>query len=213
MSDFDPLKALAEGRSTETATPVRRLSFPDQCGLFAARQTAQRSVLAAAFGVTKTTVSLIANCQKDRARYGAIAREVARLGELEFARRYYTEDMHTRIMRLKHERAEVGDDRRPLGPTPLASKFAHARIASFLAPDYADRPTWFRIDWINNGWRFATCDPDGSNPSEYYGPHFVNPELDPEIGFRTSAEAYDMAWESVGKKSPRPKAGRPKNHP
>jgi hypothetical protein len=211
MSDFDPLRALAEGRIDRAASPIRRLSFVDQCGLFAARDMATRNVLADAFGVTKTTVSLIANCQRSRARYQAIARELARLGETEFARRYYTDEMHTRIMRLKHDRAEAHDHRTLTAPNPLADKFSFHRHRHFLAGD-----VWHRVDWLETptpGWYAAYCDENGAPLDKPFGAEVFGDGLQPITPYRTSAEAFDAPFLMQLLDSPRPKAGRPKNRP
>jgi hypothetical protein len=212
MSDFDPIKALAEARASYAPGVANRLSFPDQCAIYAARKGAQRSVLAAAFGVTKSTVSLIANSKPGRGRYHAVAREVERLGALEFDRRYYTDEIHTRIMRLKYDRAEVGDNRTFTAPNPRADAYAFINRRAFLAGD-----VWHRVDWLTvdgaAGWYATYCDERGALLDKPFGKEVFGDGLQPITPYRTSAEAFDAPFLMQLLDSPRPKAGRPKNHP
>ena len=201
---FNPQEELAKGRR-ERAAVGNRLSFVDQCGLFAARGIAPHSVLAKAFGVTTATVSLIANCEKLKGRYKPLVAHLQTIGPAEFDRRYYTEEIHLRITRLKHDVAKTGDDRSLKGPNHLADKYAHANFGAFNIPNYKGEQSTWRVEWIGGdppGWRFG----EEGDTIFWQGKEAVGGEGP----FRTSADAFDGAHLAMGQDSPRPKAGRPK---
>ena len=64
-------------------------------------------VVAKAFDLTPSTVSIIARCRSQnmncKVRYAAVEAEFDSLGEAEFMRRYFTDRVQAKIMRVKAE--------------------------------------------------------------------------------------------------------------
>ena len=83
-------------------------------------------------------------------RYQEVASEFERLGEPAFIQAYFTPHLKARIQNAAHKRPVYGI------PQPGHDQYAFDRFGAFEAGD------WFRIDWINEGWLFSTCKPDGS---------------------------------------------------
>jgi hypothetical protein len=150
----------------------------------------KQSTVAKAFGLSSGAVSLLANCLKTptpgrRAHYRQIAAEWYRLGDTAFREAYYSDDLHTRMMRIKYDVA-TAIDVRPRGPNRNAdSESFAARRAFHLYNEY------WRIDWVGDGWRFANCQPNGEPMPDdvigYRGHEAYDP--DNTSPYRTSAEA------------------------
>ena len=115
----------------------RKLTFPEQCGAFAALYGGQKNrVVAKAFGLSVQGASKLSGCLEQdpdpyrivakgddlskvmldhnrnrnpnrRRHYQDVAREFEALGKEEFNRRYYTERVHTRILLAKQQLREA----------------------------------------------------------------------------------------------------------
>jgi hypothetical protein len=213
---FNPESAVRELAGAHHERTGRKLSFSDQCALFyAVMNRIPPRTVAKTFAVTMTTVSLIGGClardprprtvemgdgstwrNRDMnanrnpnrvKRYRRVANEFERLGEEEFARRYYTHDIHTRLMRVKHD---IGNAARPgRGPNLQADK--HAGRHDF--PDWGvsydivvrdDPPGWY-IEGESNQGHFS----------------WGREQLRGAIGrepFASSTDALDGIWELSG---------------
>jgi hypothetical protein len=128
---FDPQLAMQRLTQGISSRPGRKLTFKEQCGAFYALYNGlSASVVSEAFSLSKTTVSNIGGClerdprprvveagdgtlieQRDlnarrgpnrSPRYQAVASEFLRLGDEEFARRYFTRTLFDRLMRVKY---------------------------------------------------------------------------------------------------------------
>jgi hypothetical protein len=227
MTEFNPAKSREELRTAAVTSKSPRLAFPDQCALFIAARDrmAPHPILAQAFGVTPGTVSAIANCLNPARRihkYASVAKEYDRLGDEPFAQRYWREEHAARILRLKYDAPEPGDNRRSFAPNPLADKFSFARFNAFAVPKPLGGTEFFRVDWVKaemrEGWYFRSCADNGEVPPDaplgliglYCGRDAIDENARYLEPFRTSAEAYDGAFTIMGESSPRPKPGRPK---
>jgi hypothetical protein len=217
MANFDPAKSRQELRTTAVAKLGPRLAFPDQCALFIAARDrmAPHPILAQAFGVTPATVSAIANCLNPARRihkYTSVAKEYDKLGDELFAQRYWREEHAARILRLKYDAAEPGDDRRLRGPNLAADKFSAANHGVFTIPHPTGAaPYSVRIEWLTHPYNQATGWFFIFGEDEPHGREAMGELEDFQpTPFRTSAEAYDAAFVMVGESSPRPKPGRPK---
>jgi hypothetical protein len=236
---FDPRKAIAELVGAEPTEKARRLTFYDQCSAFYALYNGARpKVVAAAFGVTKTTVSLIGGClttdprpyrvelvqeyitepadytdargrQRQRhtrvptgrmvekrirddmnqgrnpnriQRYGRVAEEFHRLGEGAFAEKYYTNEVHTRLMRVKYDIDGEAARRGRKGADPKAD--SHAGPYTNAAGEAC------AIVWLSH-------DDEEPIPGWFVqGPHmtFGRPTDDGERRpFQTSRQAWDWS--------------------
>ena len=179
----------------------RKLSLEGQCTVYACLyQGIHYSIVAEAFGVTRATVSAIGGCRDDERepvimevgghteklytnclakrrdpdrhrRYQDVAQEFERLGEDEFFRRYFTDDvvdlMRTAKARMKHSDA------------------THAGVHHF----YEYEPEHIFIDRYDNGWAYAGCKIDGSMIHD----HFAWTKDDNHNPFKTSEAAYKHA--------------------
>ncbi len=211
---ISPVEALAAMVAAEPARAARKLSFYGQCSAFYALHAgASRTLVAKAFGVTQSTVSLLANClagpgRDGKWRYAGVAEEFNRLGEKAFAERYYTEETHLRLMRIKMNIAEAADQRGSHGPNPNADKYSTANYGVFEIDGDCYRIDWVTREFCGEGWHYAPCDEAGTvdDPSRYTG-HYVE-ETRADRPFRTSAAAYDAVYEAYGQISPRAKPGR-----
>jgi|HubBroStandDraft_6_1064221.scaffolds.fasta_scaffold03328_11 hypothetical protein len=192
-------------------SPARgpRIPFATLCGAFYALQRGFPHVLIAqAIGLTPASISKLANCLRppgDGAtwRYRRIAEEWARLGEQDFADRYYDAKLDERIARIRMGVALPADNRTSFGPNPQADKYAAYRHGPVAIE---------RIDGIvvpiQIVWREPTLAPGGPPP----GWAFQEPDSGRwSASHRTSALAYDAAFENYGHDSPRPKPGRPRH--
>lgn len=187
---FNPKMASAELTEGQEQRIGRKLSFPQKCAAFHALSVgAWPADVAKAFGVTATTVSLLKSATRyrdsthktRRQRYPEVAREYQRLGAEAFRDQYYTEDVHTQLMRIKLARIgwmkeQQGDDRTPQGVNLNADKFAFKNFYAFQVGESG----WWRIDmtagdggpvpWADGniaglggpGYRFIDCDPAGN---------------------------------------------------
>jgi hypothetical protein len=210
---FDPFKALAELHSGIPNRAVRKLSFPEKCGIFAALQkiphptspgaflpsTFSHANVCAAFDISQTTVSLLAHCLTSGKHYGEVAREFERLGQLEFCRRYYTHDIHVMLSRGKHEHAETA-----YGPNPKATKYAFAgggRNQPFGAFEVENE--WFRVDWVNDGWYWTGCAENGGPLEHGYRYTGTNGygAIEPKP-FERAPQAYRNCWIVIAGKDP-----------
>ena len=206
---FDAIKAFAELTAGDADGPGRKLTFFDQCAALALTQSHIKPwIIAKAFGITKVTVSHIAGCTKNNNRYRRVAQEWRALGQLAFDRKYYTEELHIQVAKVKYDvdGARTRLDR--TAPSRLADKKSFRTIGAFPIND-----EFWRVDWRQwkdfpkqNGWYFSYCKADGT-PIEgetklrAYGAE--QPDADP-IPFRTSGYAYNAAFAFVGAPIPRP---------
>jgi hypothetical protein len=184
-----------------------RIALSDLCGAFYALQRGFPHVLIAqAIGLTPQSISKLANCLRGPEagvwRYRRVAEEWARLSEQDFADRYYDAKLDERIARARMGVALPADARSRLGPDPQADKYAAYRHGPVAIE---------RIDGIvvhiQIVWRQPTLAPGGPAP----GWAFQEPDSGRwSTSYRTSALAYDAAFENYGHDSPRPKPGRPR---
>lgn len=204
-SEFDMDKAAAELRA---AGPPRRsgrkLSLEGQCAAFAAlRNGAKFHAVASVFNLSETSVSNLAGCIFDdrppvedgdggfhdlnltrkrnperKHRYLSVATEFDRLGELEFKRRYYTPDIHARVMQAQSK--PKSNNR--YTPNPEAREFSGIH-------DFGEG-LWIRVEWVPDlgGWLWIECYENGDiGANKWKG---RDKSLAP---YRTSKEAYDGA--------------------
>jgi hypothetical protein len=202
---FSPSEALQELRRGLHNRRVRRLSFPEMCGIFSTLRTSvekptiSHATICRAFNVTPTTVSLLAHCLTSN-RYGAVKREFERLGEIAFSERYYTEEIHTRLMEAKH--AVTAE--RAYAPNPGATKYSFkggGQNPPFGAVECFEN--FYRIDWLGEkhfpdrperrGWWYSPCNQDGSRFGEHW--QWRGDRDRPDQGpFLTSTRAYRQLW-------------------
>jgi hypothetical protein len=204
---------LASLASSQPSGPGRRLSFSEQCAVFhCLKATVKPSVVARAFGVTATTLSLLKNCEGTN-RYPNVWNTYNKLGADEFHRRYYTDEIHQRVKHALYEIEEEINNRERTGPNRSATKFSCVDGASaFRCGD-----SWWRIDWVRQpegpngpaakdgapGWYVIDCNPDGSRvDSQYELPYRGREMLDgsgtmPATPFRTSKLAYDAVFKLI----------------
>src|SRR3974390_3345826 len=130
QTEYDPneaIKVWSDGSSQPQLAYGRKLKFSEKCGILAALvQGARHQVIMKAFGLSRATVSQLATClNKGAYRYADVAREYHNFGAEEFRKRYYTEELHWRLMRVRNELPKPGD---VVGrsPDPRASKFSYA---------------------------------------------------------------------------------------
>lgn len=217
---FNSEDATAELIKSYVTSVGPKLSFAEKCAVFhALRQHIPPSIVAKAFGITAATASNIKSASV-RGRYHEVARELERLGELEFRDRYYTDDAHTRLMRVKYK-AEVTD--RYLGaPNRKANKFAVDKVGPHkcgnqlwaifyreCAADVGDMPEDEHESGSNEGWIFAECDhvgePVKSMTYRHHGKECLNPKTahGPTVAFRTSGDALEALLTFSGERDRR----------
>ena len=196
--DFDIDKASAELRAV--APPRRggrKLTLASQCAAFAAlRAGANFNSVAIVFDLSETTVSNLAGCiHDDRApiedldgglhdinltrgrapdrtpRYRAVAQEFNRLGELEFKRRYYTPDIHERILAAQ-SKPKIPRNR-------LLGNFYAAEFKGVNEMPIGG--VWVTIGWMNEFWGWADCSAKGGQQGPWHTP------------YRTSKDALEGA--------------------
>lgn len=199
---FDWQKAVAEIVQSQVVTSGPYLSFSNKCAAFAALKAGVRHALVEkAFGISSATCSYLNTCDQVGAkRYQKVAREFARMGDRRFMEHYYTDDVHTRIQRIKHEVPEPSDIRTRGGPNPLA------RSKAFPGTFECAGEHW-RIDWCERttrlpGWYFSHCQPNGAAVDDAYF-HRGQEALDSsgameQTPFRTSQLAYDAVFKMTG---------------
>jgi hypothetical protein len=173
---FNPQSAIAELVAGQAQHLGRKLSFPQKCAAFyALNMGVKPAYVTKAFGVTPGTTSNLKRAGRApspdhgnyqggfRPRYPEIAREFERLGAEAFRNRYYTDDVHTQLMRIKYEAEETGDNRTPQGPNRNADRFSWDKIGAFQCGN-----SWWRVDWTYGpggpGWRSTDCLPNGQQP-------------------------------------------------
>lgn len=190
-TDFDPLVESRLQADRYPSRHGRKLEFDQRCEAYAALYQGVAQVLVAtAFGLSRQSISALTNCRRDtrrpvtmelpgytdegtpiirdyvvgdlnitklrrpkayrKPRYQEVAAEFNRLGETAFIQAYYTPYLKARIDEAAKKRPVYGL------PDPDADQYAFASIGAFEAGD------WFRIDWRDEGWRYAVCKPDGS---------------------------------------------------
>ena len=203
--------------------------------LAAVRNHVKPALISAAFGVSRITVSQIGGATSkpipswqdpdrhrppykledppkprtrdpNRApRYRAVAREFELLGEDAFIRRYYTEDIHTRLTRVRNDIENERAQRVRIGPNPHAHQYAFANIGAF---EVYDNDFW-RVSWTPDprqpGWIFAQCQPDGAPIPPEAKHNWKGREAlgGPAKPFQTSKQAWTAAWRYCGQTPPR----------
>lgn len=189
---------------TDSSGP--KLSFVDRCSAYAALQMGiKQKVVLKAFGLSSAAVSMLANCGRNKARYGEVRREFERLGDRAFAEQYYSDEIHARVQRIKLDAEQIGDDRRLRGPSPNANKYAF----DYYGPVVLKSGEIFRIDWIGAGWFFVdvpdiagTWTPPSQGGTSRYRGEEINDETKPgelpgaRRPFKTSSAAYNglLLW-------------------
>jgi hypothetical protein len=186
---FDPKTALAKLVNSQPDTASRKLPFSDQCAAFyAVYNGVSQHVVAKAFGVTVGTVSKLAGCldvdprpteitvngdvirrknlNQGRdpgriARYRRVAEQWHAMGEDAFAERYYTDAIHTRLMKVKYDRDSEALRRARQGSDPAADSCTFKYVGAINV-----NGDLFRIAWVRNaptpGWYIGKCQTDGS---------------------------------------------------
>lgn len=153
---FDAAAATAEGLSAFPNTAGPKLSFNDKCAAFWCLRVGHKSErVAKMFGISSATISHLKQAIVDKPgrqkRYPEVKREFERLGESAFRDAYYTDDVHTRLMRIKYDAEHAGDDHRLKGPNPRADKYAFDKYGVIETAN----GSLFRIDFVMDGWFFV----------------------------------------------------------
>jgi hypothetical protein len=221
---FNPLEAVALLRASARSRRGPKLNRTEQYQAFAMIQSGvEHSVISKMFGVSKTTVSHLANCEARAPgrihRYPDVFREWVRLGPEAFLEAYVTEENYIKAQRLKYnvDDGHKLDDRNGmhLVSNPRADACAHHIIGEL------NLGTWrARIDWAEAdpaipedergpvGWRYKDVGAD----SPYFS---IDPNAEPIqpeglwLPWRTSGECFDYIYLSMGMPSPR-RGGRPR---
>jgi hypothetical protein len=222
LDEFDMDKAAAELRA---AAPVqrsgRKLSHSGQCAAFAAlRNGAKYHAVAAVFDISETSVSNLAGCIDDdrepledldgglhdfnltrgrsperSRRYRHVAALFNHIGELEFKRRYYTPDIHERILAVQ---ALPKSKPHRFKPNPHAdqSKGLH---------DFGEK-LWILVEWLPNpkdpsnaGWAWIESECNGFTGTNRWKGRELDAPGSKFTPYRTSTEALDGAkkvWEA-----------------
>jgi hypothetical protein len=217
---YDPneaIKVWSDGLSQPKLAWGRKLKFSEKCGILAAlAQGAPHRILMQAFDLSSATVSQISTClNQGSQRYVDVAREWNNLGQEEFRRRYYPEELHWRLMRIKSEAPGPGDIVNAVkGPRKRASKYSFENYG-VVSVTTRYHETWhWRIDWLKpkpespEGWYCGQCHDDrGTHDKLWRGRSLTeqeNEDLLPEPQpFRTSSLAFDYVHEFYGVTSPR----------
>jgi hypothetical protein len=181
-----------------------RLSFPQMCGAFYALHRGFKRVLVAkAFGLSEASASLLANCQRAGTRhYKRVAEEFARLGEDAFCNAYFSDDILTRLQRIRMHVPE---------PTDIRIRLADNRAAKYQGKhwleNYQREPVQFEIAYRAVGDDLAADYETGEQtrplPAGWAWRSNENWDHWSEARWRTSSEAYDGAHEGNGVASPR----------
>jgi hypothetical protein len=241
---FDVKKAMAELTADQPDFAARKLSFEEKCGAFAALYGgARHSVVARAFGVTPTTVSLLAGClpydpdpgrraydpetktyiggyqglsrnriEGRKQHYQDVAKEFIALGEHAFNERYYR-PFHDRLWKARNEvtAKHVTAKPRLAGPNPAADKYSF-RITHKTINMHGEH---WRVSWLGHktdpaqaGWKISPCQENGERLEA--GWSWRGDDMNADMPFRTSGEAFDGVYAFYGEESPRPKPGRPR---
>ena len=223
---FNPLEAVAMLRASARSRRGPKLNRVEQYQAFAMIQSGvEHSVISKMFGVSKTTVSHLANCEARALgrihRYPDVFREWVRLGPEAFLEAYVTEDNYIKAQRLKYnvDDGHKLDDRNGmhLDSNPRADACAHHMIGEL------NMGTWrARIDWAECspevpedkrgpiGWRY--CDVSGPSTAPISALTRTSSRFQPEglwLPWRTSGECFDYIYLSMGMPSPR-RGGRPR---
>ena len=147
-----------------------------------------------------------------RPRYQAVAREFLHLGAAEFTRRYYTDEVHSRISNARRL-LRRDDVRGHAGSNPAAAKFSFKNWGVIKCLD-----NYYRISWLKagqsefEGWHYSICEENGlALEMGWDWTAFFDPINNEARAFRTASEAYDAIHEMNGVPSPRKKIGRPRN--
>lgn len=224
---WDPIAAIEQMRKEAPPRFGRKLSLAQQCEAYAALQSgAAQKVVSDIFGLSAASICHLANCRNHAPgrewRYSDVWRTWRDLGEEEFLRRYYSEDLDLKIKRWRYKVPGPLDSRRTAAANPIADKYSFTAIGSFTVN--SPRPWVARVDWADcqlpdddprygpPGWRYTSVEPEGSpfhNVHAYNGQEALNSELPVFLPFRTSADAFDAAHRQSLVPSPRTGAGRP----
>ena len=226
---WNPLAAALLTRAAARGRSGPRLTRADQYHAFALIKSGfAYSVISKMFAISQSSVSLLANCLVRTPgrlwRYPDVANEWTRLGEEAYLKAYLTHENYLKAARLaKGVDGHALDDRLAfhLVSNPKADSCSYGLILSFQVGDWDAR-----IDWKPcadevpeeargpEGWRYAWVDRDGvAGPYESIAPYDVEPRRPDGLWmpWRTSADAFNHAYQSRGLPSPR--RGRPKNNP
>jgi len=138
---------------------------------------------------------------KHYGRYLDVAHEFNQLGEALFMQKYYTDEVHQRILRAKY----LNEDKTKRGSNPKADKYAFDNHGPIRTNEGL-----FRIEWRvsvhdpnKGGWFYNCTDENGEVPlpTEQFpwrGQETLNSELRQRTPFRTSAQALNALLTATG---------------
>ena len=208
MPDDSASEALREIALMAPRKNGPKLHFPALCAAYAALlENISPALIARVFGLSKTSISYLGGCRADtrppvtmelpdidgrpprtytvgdlnitrgrspdrKPRYQEVAREFNRLGYDLFKSTYFTEEWQRRLKAAAQTHL-TGD--------PAAAFYAFVNYGPVNV-----NGDLFRIDWRENGWRFAQCQEDGSPWRDEY---FYQGD-DNDKPFMTSDAAY-----------------------
>lgn len=218
------LEELEKWAATQPPQYGRKLLFSEKCGIAYAlkRRAVRHDIVAKAFGLSPATVSQLARClQPTFKHYRDVYREFFRLGEMAFAEKYYTREIHFRFRRilLAMQDPEGRQDIAPKqsGPDRRAEKYAtqdwRKEQDALTLPDNSHWIIGWRSDDATDwgaGWYFWPWSAPGE-PQDCFGRKRAIGYSEEDEPFRTSAEAFDALYYMNGYPSPRPRPGRPKS--
>lgn len=205
---FDKDEADRQLREAFPELAARKLTFADKCAAFhALKQGVPPRIIGMVFGVSTTTAGHLKSATKvstarKQKRYPELALEYQRLGELGFRDTYYSDDIHTRILKAKLDANQEGQDRRLTAPSAKADKYSYDTYGLIVCGH--NGAEYFRIDFVRGGWFFCMANPDtgerimpiSDNP--YRGQECNNHTLTQRVPFRTSSAARQAILIFVG---------------
>ena len=195
VSPLESLEALlAEFPKSQGA----RLSWGEKCGAFVAlHRGVPQNVVAKAFGVTPTTISLLASCLAPRAdaktKYANVRREFEALGAERFDAKYYTSDIADRLTRWRLGQPTQADKKiRPYGSAPAATMNAHEGFHEIPTHSTKTPTAIAHIHWVEGeGWTVSEVD----QPSFLAGQPKYN--WTEKTRFKSSTAALKAAYEDI----------------
>lgn len=205
MSDdgeFDYKAELELIRAQAGPRYAQKLSFPEKCALFTALRHGEKpSTVEKAYNLSSTTVSLLRNCLTN-SHYGGVANEFWRLGEEEFERQYFRQDVVARLKAARLDRLDLieGVPLIPGGADPRARKYAG---------EHTVEGHKFLIQWTQGrssveGW--AVYDVE----NQTWGGEGSQTGTETGKPYRTSTDAVRDLYAGYGLEGPAKKIGRPR---
>lgn len=208
---FDWKSAGIELAETQTETAGPKLPFLEQCLAFAAlTNKIKPSVVALAFGLTRTAISQLHGCLHPTSRrYRRVRDEFAQLGEDAFMAKYYDNALHVRIAKAKHDVDQERARRIYGAPNPKARAHDSKERGAFEPLEgefYAVRWLPVRLpDYPIAGWFFSPCQADATKPE--LAPGWIWHGIEANAGgefrpFRTSTLAWRAVYEYCNRLPP-----------